>query len=544
MAIPLDYVVVTCAVLAIAARSLYPIFRPFLLRFWTPIRHLAGPPSVSFVWGNTKQLENDMAVLLSSWIAQYGKVFKVNAEFGMRRLFLADPRAVGHVLNYSDIYQKPEMTTRALMHMVGKGVLTVEGDAHKKHRRSLNPAFGLAQLREMTTIFTDKSIQLRDVLLAKIGDNDRTDLATTELDIVPLLHKCTLDIIGMAGFEYDFGVLTHSDRPNELNDAMRKMFSTRFSFLDIVHNLLPTTRIIPSKRDKVVQHARSVMDAVGYKLIARMKADVLASAAGGSVQKKDIQGKSLLSLLVKANMASDLPESQRLSDEEILAQCPTFIIAGHETTSTSVTWITYALSSHPEVQDKLRAEILGSDFGDRPSMAQLSELKYLDAVVRETLRVYPPVPLMTRAVTESGVIPTEETWVDAHGVQQSGVRVTAGDTVSISIMAIHHSKDIWGEDADVFRPERWLDGPPAGASALTGIWANSLTFSGGPRSCIGYLFSVVETKALVYSLIRSLRFSLAVPLDDIAPKSRGIMRPFRVSEPEAGAQLLVKISAV
>ena len=67
-----------------------------------------------------------------------------------------------------------------------------------------------------------------------------------------------------------------------------------------------------------------------------------------------------------------------------------------------------------------------------------------------------------------------------------------GDSVTISIMAMHHSKDIWGEDADMFRPERWLDGPPAGAATLTGVWANSLTFSGGPRSCIGYLFSVVE----------------------------------------------------
>ena len=70
------------------------------------------------------------------------------------------------------------------------------------------------------------------------------------------------------------------------------------------------------------------MDKVGYQLIARMKADVLANAEGRAVEKKDFQGKSLLSLLVKANMASDLSETQRLSDEEILAQCPTFIIAG------------------------------------------------------------------------------------------------------------------------------------------------------------------------------------------------------------------------
>ena len=141
-------------------------------------------------------------------------------------------------------------------------------------------------------------------------------------------------------------------------------------------------------------------------------------------------------------------------------------------------------------------------------MAQLGEFSYLDAVIHETLRVYPPITLLVKTATESGIVPTGETWTDAHGVQQSSVRyelhlcgacifltthrIAAGDTVALPIMAMHRSKDIWGEDADEFRPERWLGGAPAGAATLTGVWANSLTFSGGPRGCIGYLFSVVE----------------------------------------------------
>ncbi|VDB87090.1 unnamed protein product [Peniophora sp. CBMAI 1063] len=540
MAITADYVVVAGAVLAICARALYPLLQPLLVRFWSPIRHLSGPSSASFSWGNVRQMEDNTALVHANWIAQYGKVFKINAEFGTHRLFVADTRAVSHVLTNSDVYQKPRSNTRSLMHTLGPGILTVEGDTHRKQRRTLNPAFGLAHLRELTTIFDDKAIQLRDILLSKISNGGST---SAEVNIVPLLHKCTLDIIGMAGFEYDFGVLERSDSPNELNDAMRKMFSTPMSPLDVMHNMLPITRIIPSKRDACVRDARVVMDNVGYQLIARMKADVIANAEGRAVEKKDFQGKSLLSLLVKANMASDLPETQRLTDEEMLGQIPTFIVAGHETTSTSVTWITYALSAHPEIQEKLRNEILASDFGDRPTMGQLSELSYLDAVAHETLRMYPPVPMLTRAAVENDVIPTAETWTDARGVEQTGVRVAAGDTVTISIMAMHRSKEIWGDDADVFRPERWLGGAPAGAAALTGVWANSLTFSAGPRSCIGYLFSVVETKALVYTLIRSLRFSLAIPEADIGVKSRGIMRPFRISKPEAGAQLLVNISA-
>lgn len=96
MDIPLDYVVIVCAVLAICARSIYPVLRPFLLRFWSPIRHLAGPPSVSFVWGNVKQLEDNPESVHSGWIAQYGKVFKFNAEFGVSSYLSINRLAAQH----------------------------------------------------------------------------------------------------------------------------------------------------------------------------------------------------------------------------------------------------------------------------------------------------------------------------------------------------------------------------------------------------------------------------------------------------------------
>ena len=83
MAITLDYVVVGGALLAICARSIYPVIRPFLLRFLSPIRRLAGPRSVSFVWGNVRQMEDDSSIVHSNWIARYGKIFKVHAEFGV-----------------------------------------------------------------------------------------------------------------------------------------------------------------------------------------------------------------------------------------------------------------------------------------------------------------------------------------------------------------------------------------------------------------------------------------------------------------------------
>ena len=90
MAITLDYIVVGGALLAICARSIYPVIQPFLLRFLSPIRHLVGPRSVSFVWGNVRQMEDNSTIVHSNWIAQYGKIFKVHAEFGVSACSMSD----------------------------------------------------------------------------------------------------------------------------------------------------------------------------------------------------------------------------------------------------------------------------------------------------------------------------------------------------------------------------------------------------------------------------------------------------------------------
>lgn len=161
------------------------------------------------------------------------------------------------------------------------------------------------------------------------------------------------------------------------------------------------------------------MDRVGKQLLAERKAAVLSSAES-AVERKDFESKDLLSLLVRQNMASDVPEESRMTDEEVLAQIPTFILAGHETSSTAVTWILFALAQNNAAQEKLRAEARACD-SDEPSMETLNELPYLDCVVRETMRLYSPVSNTLRVAMKDDVIPTEKEWIDNKGVRRSGV---------------------------------------------------------------------------------------------------------------------------
>lgn len=125
------------------------------------------------------------------------------------------------------------------------------------------------------------------------------------------------------------------------------------------------------------------------------------------------------------------------------------------------------------------------------------------------------------------------------------------------MLAINRSKEIWGEDAKTFRPERW-DAIPEAAHGIPGVWGNTLSFLGGPRACIGYRFSVIECvicllpllssltcifwgrcrmKALLYTLMRAFEFELAVPAADIRSKQTIVSRPIVLSEPEAGNQM-------
>jgi len=250
-----------------------------------------------------------------------------------------------------------------------------------------------------------------------------------------------------------------------------------------------------------------------------------------------------ITLLVRANASKEIPASQRLSDKDVLAQVPTFLVAGHETTSTALTWALFALTQNTASQTRLREELL-SVSTDTPTMEELNELKYLDCVVRETLRVHAPVTGTSRVAMRDDIVPLSTPVTDIHGVVHDSLRVRKGEPITIPILALNRDVEIWGPDAMEFIPERWESTPPP-TTSIPGIWGHMLTFIGGPRSCIGYRFSLVETKALLFTLIRAFEFELAVPIEDIGKKSTAIVqRPIVLSEKEKGNQMPLLVRPV
>ncbi|KAL0578186.1 hypothetical protein V5O48_003817 [Marasmius crinis-equi] len=387
----------------------------------------------------------------------------------------------------------------------------------------MNPAFGPAQIRALTEIFVAKSIALRDVWAAQIDQ----ETSTARVDVLSWLSRMTLDVIGHAGFNYQFDALV--GKPNELNEAFSHIFHAGGSFwsLPVLLKLFfPPLRFIP-EQDVSFRRAQATMSRIGRDLLKQSKEAAKSEKPGD---------RDLLSLLIKSNMSVDVPANQRMSDDDVLAQVPTFLAAGHETTrsllinraflvsSTSTTWALYLLSTNPGSQSKLRDEVTSAP-SDAPSMDELNALPYLDSVVREVLRSLAPIPNTGRIAMQDDVIPLGQPFVDKYGREHHELRVTKGQELVIPIMGMNKDKTLWGPDAYEFKPERWGNLPEA-VSSIPGVWGNMMTFHGGSHACIGWRFALVEMKALLFTLIRAYSFELAVPKEDVL-----IKRAFPVIRP-------------
>ncbi|KAF8451154.1 cytochrome P450 [Boletus edulis BED1] len=526
------------AFVSVNAFGVWKLFRFLYRQLTSPIRHLRGPKGTSWIYGNMLDIHKADATLYEEWVTQCGNTMKFKGFFNLDGVLTMDIRAINHVITHTSDYQKPPSVQYTLSQMLGKGILIVEGAQHRQQRRIMNPAFGPAQIRALTDIFLEKSVRLCDVLSSEIAKNPAGTTTGARIDIIPWLSRMALDVIGLAGFNYNFDALNANEKPNELNEAFATVNEVmqKLTTLSILEARFPLFRILPSDRARTTKISTRTMNRIGRELLSEAKAAARESATEkGEIEKKNLRGRDLFSLLVKANMATDIPESQRLSDEDVLAQVPTFLVAGHETTSTATTWALFAMTNTPETQMKLREELLSVDT-ETPSMDELMALPYLDAVVRETLRVHPPVPNGGRVAMKDDVIPVEKPYTDKHGVVHNSIRIRKGDPVIIPILAINRSRELWGPDAHEFKPERWQNIPDA-VSQIPGVWGHLLSFLGGPRACIGYRFSIVEMKALLFTLIRAFEFELVVPASEIVQKAEVVQRPVLRSDPENKIQL-------
>ncbi|KZV96634.1 cytochrome P450 [Exidia glandulosa HHB12029] len=502
----------------------------FVYDYWrksrSPLRDLPHPKEpANWIFGHLRVMfSSENNEIQERWVEELGETFAMRTLFGKYQLVTTDTRANTHVLFASHVFQKSELTRRATKRFLGEGVLMTEGAQHRDQRRLLNPAFGFSHVRDMTEIFLEKGAQLREIWYNKCIEAG----GSVKLNALHWMSKATLDAIGKAGFDYEFGTLNETGETNELAEAFEQVFRTDFTVYQqmrvMMNDRFPLLRAIaPGERAKLTDASKRKMDEVGMQIVQEKKAALLAELGGSAekIEKNALAGNDLITLLLRANLAADA--DMRLSDEEVLAQIPTFLVAGHETTSNSTTWAMYSLARNPAAQKKLRDEILAVPT-DTPSLDMLNALTYLDQVAREVLRLHTVVSFIQREAMMDDLIPLGKPIVDRNGKTITHIKVQKGDQVMVPIWLINRSKSIWGPDADQFRPERW-ENPPQEASSIPGIAPNLMTFIGGPRSCIGFRFAIAEMKALIFHIVRGFEFKLAVDPSELWSRTGVLMRP-------------------
>ncbi|RDB16987.1 hypothetical protein Hypma_002672 [Hypsizygus marmoreus] len=548
------------AVVAICGLAVYVVYGAVIAPRWNPLHEIDGPPVVGWFKNHLYPvLEPSVSPRVhEAFVKRYGRSIRIRGVGPWdERLLTLDPVSVAHVLKNSTIYEKPWQSRRLITSLIGCGMLAAEGQVHKRQRRVATPAFSIQNMRALVPLVFRKGSELGDRWMDLIVHHnlgaEKPSADGLTLDVCHWVSRATFDVIGSAGFDYEFNAI--QDESNELFSAYKEMFEVAVSQGSVLRTILNinfphVSALFPDKAMRTVKRCQEVIHRVAGQLIQEKKRKVVEGEKSGS----SFMGRDLLSLLLKSNVATDLPPEYRISDEDILNNINTFMFAGSDTSSLSLTWIMLLLAENPEMQMRLRTELLSVAPTSSGLLSNLTEeeihslydivanLPYLNNVVRESLRLVPPVHSSLRVATQDDEIPTMYPVHRRDGTvdDRRSVTIPKGSFVHVAVEGFNLDKAFWGEDAWEFNPDRW-DSIPEAAAQLPGLFSNTLSFSAGPRACIGMRFSIIEIKTFIYILLT--KFIFQTTSHKIFKANVVLTRPYISGKFKEGSQCPLLVSA-
>ncbi|KZV74388.1 cytochrome P450 [Peniophora sp. CONT] len=534
------------ALLAVASYYIVPLLLPDVLP------ELKIPSGARLIGGHLQQILHPAhsPVVHERLIRDYGRNTCIQGLHpGDRRLLPLDPVTLAHVMKHPEQYEKPEISREIITRFIGLGMLSAEGAVHRRQRRVAAPAFGVQNLRALVPLVFGLSEQMKDRWLSLASEAEAASTTKERgivLDIVNWMSRATFDVIGLAGFDYHFNAIQHEK--DELFVAYRDMFEIGVaqsqrsrSLIKVIFPFL--NWLFPDDYTRVIVSSHEVIYRIARKLIADKKARIASAEASGVPYER----KDLLTLMLRSNASTDLSPDQRMTDDDMLNSINTFMFAGSDTTSLALTWTLVLLAKHPEWQARLRRELRSvprpavlDDEGVHELWKDIDRLPDLDKVCRESLRLISPVHSTLRVATEDDYMPVSKPYEGRDGRVHNGVTIKKGTIVHVPVEGMNLDKGYWGPDAWKFIPDRW-DNLPEAVAELPGLYSNTLTFSGGPRSCIGQKFSMVEMKTFLYTLLCNLSFAEAEQ-QTVVKANVVLIRPYVRGKFEEGSRCPLRVT--
>ncbi|KAL2331243.1 hypothetical protein Fmac_018824 [Flemingia macrophylla] len=387
------------------------------------------------------------------------------------RVTITDPDLIKDVLNKINDFNKPELNP--LARLLLPGLLRYEGQKWSKHRRIINPAFKFEKLKNMSPLFVEcceDMISKWEEMLSKDG--------SCEMDVWPFLQNLASDVISRTSFGSSF-------------EEGRRIFQLLKEQAELISKIatkvyIPGWRFVPTPIHRRVKEIDRDIKASLQDIINKRE----KAPKEGEATKND-----LLDMLLESNHREIQEHGNNknvgMNHEDVIEECKLFYFAGQETTAALLVWTIILLSRYPDWQVRAREEVL-QVFGNRKiDFDGLSHLRIVTLVLYEVLRLYPPIIGFSRKIHKD--------------VKLGNLSLPAGVQLLLPTILVQHDCELWGDDAEEFKPERFSEGVLKATNGKTSFFP----FGGGPRICIGQNFSLLEAKIALSLILQRFSFQLS-----------------------------------
>ncbi|XP_023951634.2 cytochrome P450 4d2 [Bicyclus anynana] len=415
---------------------------------------------------------------------EFGDAYRVHL-FHNPYVVLSHPKYVEPLVSHNELISKGR-SYYFLRPWLGDGLLTSTGSRWRTTRKFLTPAFHFNILQNFLPVF----LKNEKILIKKL--QNYTD--GKSFDVFPVMALTALDNVTESIMGVSIEAQTNSESKYVKSiETLAKIISMRmrnpFAGEDAIFNLL--------KYKKDQDEALQVLHTQTQKVID-IRREELKNTDASDINKHSDTGEKNKHAFLDLLLLSSI-DGKKIDDQHVREEVDTFMFEGHDTTTSGISFTLYCLAIHPEIQDKILEEqrrILGESLDKDPSYVDLKEMRYLELVIKESLRLYPSVPLIERLMVKDTEI--------------AGLKIRKNTSVIVNIMEMQRHPALYDNPME-FRPERH-DSTAAQSAKNAFSW---LAFSAGPRNCIGQKFAMMELKVTVAGVIKNF---IVLPAETEEPK--------------------------